>query len=232
MKIVFLNVWGDEMQDALIPFLIEQAKTTDIFCFQEATEMVQQRCAAALVDYDGFHDYKYIDADDYFPISTYVRKHLSVLSSGTLMSDRDDQGLSLYVTIETPTGRMLIGNVHGKSRPGDKLDNPGRIAQSQTLIDFFKTKTDPVIIGGDFNVQRETRSIGLFAENGYRDLISEYDIKTTRNHLAWDRFPHKMLYSDYVFVGNTVTVQRFAVPDNEVSDHLPLILEVDLDHVS
>jgi endonuclease/exonuclease/phosphatase family metal-dependent hydrolase len=67
----------------------------------------------------------------------------------------------------------------------------------------------------------------MFEENGYRDLIKEYKISTTRNRLAWEMYPdNKQLFSDYVFLSPGITINNFSVPDNEISDHLPMILEV------
>jgi endonuclease/exonuclease/phosphatase family metal-dependent hydrolase len=68
----------------------------------------------------------------------------------------------------------------------------------------------------------------MFTRHGYRDLISEFSIDTTRNHLAWDRHPTKMYYSDYIFVNEMVQLERFEVPKNEVSDHLPMLLEIEV----
>lgn len=70
-----------------------------------------------------------------------------------------------------------------------------------------------------------TQSIEMFTQRGYRDLIQEFSIDTTRNHLAWNRHPTKMYYSDYVFLNEGVTLKSFIVPKNEISDHLPMLLE-------
>ena len=226
MKIVFLNVWGDHVQDSLVPYLEEHAKDTDIFCFQEATDNMKLRCKAAFTDFIESSDYKYISDNEYFPMSIYTNKNMQVLSSGTLMADGMDRGLAMYVEIKTQHGSMFVCNVHGRSRPNEKLDNPGRLMQSRDIIDFFKNKLEPVIIGGDFNLFPETESIQMFKKQGYRDLIEEFGIDTTRNHLVWDRYPIKMLYSDYVFLNDKVVLKSFSVPKNEVSDHLPLILEI------
>jgi endonuclease/exonuclease/phosphatase family metal-dependent hydrolase len=83
------------------------------------------------------------------------------------------------------------------------------------------------IIGGDLNLMPDTESVRMFAANGYRDLIAEFKIPTTRNRLVWDKFPDsKQYYSDYVFVSPEVKVREFSVPNNEISDHLPLIVDI------
>jgi endonuclease/exonuclease/phosphatase family metal-dependent hydrolase len=107
------------------------------------------------------------------------------------------------------------------------MDTVERVRFSSDIIDFFKDKNAPVVIGGDFNLEPPTKSVGVFKEAGYRDLIDEHDIKTTRNHFAWDLYPgNELYYSDYVFVNDKLKVKNFEVVDNEVSDHLPLIVEL------
>lgn len=228
MKVVFLNVWGDVMQDTLVGYLEEQARDTDIFCFQEATEAMRRRCADALSNYTETTHHKYVTAADDFWVSTFIRKDITVLSSEVLMPDDMDTGIAICSKVQASSDELYVCNIHGMSRPKEKRDDPGRIKQSQELINFFKDKSEPVIIGGDFNLFPDTQSITMFAEHGYRDLIKEFDIATTRNHFAWDRFPVKMNYSDYVFLKGGVVLKSFTVTDNEVSDHLPLLLEIEV----
>ena len=86
------------------------------------------------------------------------------------------------------------------------------------------------MIGGDFNLAPETKSIAMLTENGYRDLIKDFKIRTTRNRLAWEMYPEsKQYFSDYVFASPEVKVKEFTVPENEISDHLPLILDIEAD---
>lgn len=228
MKIIFLNVWGESMRDDLVDYIAKEAPTTDIFCFQEANDEVKQRCKDTLKDYAEQSDYKFLDKDNDFPQSTFVKNGIKILSQGTLLADETDCGLALYTEIEAGDKSLYICNTHGSARPNDKMDSPGRLKQSNAIIEFFKDKDGPIIIGGDFNTNPDIESIGMFGSNGYRDLIKEFNIKTTRNHFAWDRWPTKMYYSDYVFLNDGVALNSFEVVENEVSDHLPLILDVEV----
>jgi endonuclease/exonuclease/phosphatase family metal-dependent hydrolase len=227
MKIVFLNVWSGKMREVLVDYIKQQARDTDIFCFQEATEEMKHLTRDVLSNYTELSDFKFFSDEDNFPQSLFIRKDIEVLSFGTLMADQLDCGLAVYAEIKVEKGSMYICNVHGKAQPGNKLDDAGRLKQSQSIIDFFKDKYDSIIIGGDFNVSPKTQSIEMFKQHGYRDLIKEFAIDTTRNHLAWDRHPTKMYYSDYVFLSGVVTLKRFTVTKNEVSDHLPMLLETE-----
>lgn len=228
MKIIFLNTWNGKVQNAIKDFIEEHKQDTDIFCFQEVYAEMKQLAQQTLTDYAEVEGYKRVDDDDEFPQATYIKNSIPLLSSGTILEKEENTGLGLYVQIQHEGKDLYVCNFHGMSRPVDKLDNPGRLRQSEELINFFKNKQGLKIIGGDFNVFPETKSIRMFQENGYRDLIKEYAIPTTRNRLAWERFPNdKHYYSDYIFVGPEITIKNFSVPDIEISDHLPLILEIE-----
>ncbi len=111
--------------------------------------------------------------------------------------------------------------------PGDKMDFPVRLRQCEKLIGVIDGLEGPKIIGGDFNLDPDSESLMLFSETGHLDLISFFKVKNTRNKYAWERFPNnKQHFSDYVFVSRDVEVKNFSVPEAEVSDHQPLVLEI------
>ncbi len=229
MKIIFLNTWQGERRDELKEFIEQQSPSTDIFCFQELSDEIKDDCDRILQNYQSYNSNKYLSAHDRFDQTTYVKNGISVISHETLLSEATDCGLALYVEIQVGTNSILICNVHGMARPGDKLDSPGRVKQSKTLVDFFDTKPGLKIIGGDFNLSPDTKSVAIFKDAGYRNLISEFNIETTRNHFTWDKYPDdKQYYADYVFVSEDVQVRSFQVPQNEISDHLPQLLEFSL----
>lgn len=226
MRIIFLNAWHGKLKQALSSYLRQEAPGTDIFCFQEAYDDMQQLCAEILPEYTAYTDEKSLSDTNTFKQAIYVRKGVKVVSSSSILKERLQTGLGLYLEIEREGKRLFVCNFHGISRPVDKLDNADRIVQSSTLIEFFKDK-DYVIIGGDFNAFPETKSIKMFRARGYVDLIDAYHITNTRNRYVWERYPEsKQYYSDYVFLSPTVRCINFAVPDNEMSDHLPLELDI------
>ena len=133
---------------------------------------------------------------------------------------------------------LHISNIHGISQPGDKKDNPARIRQTEQIINNNSKMNGPRIIGGDFNLLPDTRSIKMFEDQGYLNLIKKNKIKTTRNAHAWIqakemvadgyRFYGEQKFADYVFVSPEIKVKNFEVPNIEISDHLPLILDFEI----
>ena len=226
MKVIFLNTWNAKVPDAIKTFIADQSLNTEIFCFQEAYKAMQELTESVIPEYKKIEAYKYLDENDSFSQATYI-KDIPILSSGAITDNNQATGLALYIQTRFGDKDVYICNAHGVSRPIDKLDNPGRIRQSEMIIDFFKNKSGIKIIGGDFNLLPEAESIRIFEENGYIDLIKKYDIKTTRNELAWAKYPNnKQYYADYAFISPDTDIKSFSVPNLKVSDHLPLILEI------
>jgi len=230
MKIVFLNTLNGKVRTDIAAFIKTQSSDTTVFCFQEVYKKMRLLAKEIFLDYKGVAAYKRAAKEDDFPQATYVNKNAKVLSHKTVLEDQRNAGLGVYTKIKFGDSVIHICNFHGKAQPGDKLDNPNRIEQSRELIDFFKNKHGPKIIGGDFNLLPGTKSVKMFEEAGYRNLIKEFKITTTRNRLAWDIWPpnKKQYYSDYVFVSPDIKVKKFSVPNIEISDHLPLILGIEL----
>ena len=232
MRLVFLNTYEAILKEPFENFLREEGRQTQVFCFQEATETVQALCQKVLPGFVPSFARKVLDERNAFPLATYIRDDILVRETQEIGRAFQDAGLGLRHRLRIGNREIDVANIHGISHtsPGldTKRDTPGRIIQSQAILDAFESSDCPVIIGGDFNLLPDTESMKLFSQSGYRDLIREYAIPTTRNHIAWDRFPkaEKYFYSDYVFVSPTVEVKGFSVPNIEVSDHLPLILEV------
>lgn len=124
-----------------------------------------------------------------------------------------------------------VNNAHGLSVPGNKLDNPKRIQQSENICKKISEQTGKIILGGDFNLMPETESIKILEQSGLRNLIKEFQIKETRSELNFLKFKDSSFdiqhYADFAFVSKEVVVKNFSVPNVNISDHLPLILEVE-----
>lgn len=227
MKIVFLNIWNFTNREFAEAFIAEHVDSTDIFCFQEAYEKAKWFLRDSLNNFKLYSDYKFISDKDDFPQATYVRKDIDVVSNKALLMDIPLAGLALYSHLRLNGKDIHLCNVHGVSKPGTKLDDDTRLVQSKSLIDALSTTEGTRILGGDFNLEMDTKSVKMFEEAGYKNLVKDYGIKTTRNKYVWDRFPEsKQYYSDYIFIDGNIMVKGFSVPDSEASDHLPMILVI------
>ena len=232
MEIVFLNTFNGKIRQPIEEFIASRAGKTDIFCLQEAYSGnggMGQLAVALLPGYQPICVYKALDDKDDFPQATFVHRRLQEINHEVLFPNNPNVGLGIATVVEYGGNQIAVCNFHGRSKPGHKLDTPDRLAQSRDIIEYFATLAIPLtIIGGDFNTDLDTEAIRMFNQAGYRNLITEYGIRTTRNRLAWEKYPNTpQLHSDYVFVRPSVQVISFEVIDNEISDHLPLILKIE-----
>lgn len=239
MRLIFLNTWfGGKIGQPLFDFIKKQSLKTDIFCFMEVTPDFYQKLLNILEDFDPVYDEGYYlkELGKKCGQAIFIKKYIQVNSHGKVSiypEKDDDAGFLLFAETVINKHTIWVGNVHGTTWPADKLDTPIRINQSKKIIEFFENKDGAKIIGGDFNLMPDTKSIGMFEELGYKNLIKDFSIKTTRNKITWDQFKDqpgftKQYFADYCFVSSDIKIKNFEVPNLEISDHLPLFLDFDL----
>ncbi len=178
--------------------------------------------------------------------ATFIKKNLNVVGWDKIFIYREANSY-VHGEFETYPSNMLhtqimigskivtVCNLHGAAMPGHKLDTVERLLQTKKILDFVRNEPGEKIIVGDFNLLPETRSIKLIEENGFRNLIQDFGITTTRGSLIKKLHPEYgtsaqgfQEFADYAFVSPGVVVTSFEVPDLPVSDHLPLILEFEV----
>ena len=225
MELIFLNTWHGTLHNELRQFVENARDNTDVFCFQEAHSDEQSAYQDFLENYERYYSEK-VQPDLLLANVIFVRKDIEVVGSGTLLQQGSDIGVANYVIIRKGDMEVAVCNVHGIPHPAHKLDTPERIEQSQVIIDHFSNR-NRVIIGGDFNLLPESQSVKVFEQHGYRNLIADYGIKSTRNHIALDAYPdNPQYYADYAFTSPDIDVLDFIVPDAIVSDHQSLRLSI------
>ena len=228
MKIIFLNAWRGQVPE-IKKFILDQVPSTDIFCFQEAayfnTDIFCEEYLSS--QYQLFICQKALSQKDIMVQATLIKKNLSVVQTQIIGQNEDNIGLGLLTQIKNQDGNVInVCNFHGFPWPGDKQDNSDRLNQSEIIIDTLKTIDGPKVIGGDFNLDRDIKSTRSFEENGYRSLIKEFNITNTRNRLSWEKYENIQHFADHLFINPEIKVTSFTVPYVEISDHLPLILEI------
>jgi endonuclease/exonuclease/phosphatase family metal-dependent hydrolase len=227
MKLIFLNTWKGQAGEHFVDFVRAHAPHADMLLLQEASDEVVRVCREAVPTYQMQSARRKL-GDGEIQQTTFSAPHARILSSEVLFHDRTDVGLGLYVEVEVGDATLHVFNFHGAAQPGDKLDCPERVFASKRIIEFMSTKKGPKVIGGDFNLLPETESVRMFEEAGYTNLIKAHNIPTTRNRLSLDLYEVKQYFADYVFTSSEIRILSFEVPYNEASDHLPLILEIEV----
>ena len=173
-----------------------------------------------------------------FGLATFARRTLPILERTSEYIIRHDDTLDavpgLYKTtrrlqltrIGTAASSLLIANFHGMSRPGTKLDTDERLEQSRAIRRVMDRHSGPAVLMGDFNLLPQTHSVRIL-EYGRRNLITDFNIPTTRSRLnPYYGTPQEQPHANFAFVTSGVQVESFAVPDIEVSDHLPMLMTI------
>jgi len=254
MKIITLNIWGGHVFEPLMKFVRKQKKDTDIFCFQEVMASntgktdhngcrinVLEDLKKELVDYQVFYrpvqhgwipvKNARVDYDVHFGLATFVTRSIQVLNEGEFFVYRTRNNMedNIFKTIprnvhwiqfQMSESQFTVCNFHGYWQPGPKIDCQERIEQSKRVKTFLDNTRGEKILCGDFNLLPETESMQIL-EKDLINLVKEHHIQTTRSTFYdWDD-----KFADYILVSDGVKVEKFTVLQDQVSDHLPLLLE-------
>jgi exonuclease III len=253
MKLITLNLWGGKLYNPLIEFIKTHSDNVDIFCFQDLLFGAEPNFSPVhrgrINIYEeikeilfNFNSYKFLNPKESLMHgeilskevgcgqAIFVRKNLKVLSSGNFMgcdkSTYMEDGLIVdgrcqWVRIENGTENFSIMNVHGIwQKDSMKRDTPERIEQSRRIKEFFDGQNCKKILCGDFNIINDGEAM-VMLEDGMINLIKKYNITSTRS----SHYPKEEKFADYVLVSKDIEVKDFQVLPDEVSDHLPLLLD-------
>ena len=174
---------------------------------------------------------------DHYGLSMFVRKDLVILEEGEVFvykqkgyvaeGDVGNHALNIqYVTVKAASGTITVINFHGlwtsMGAGKGKGDSPERLGQSGKILEFMKEIQNPIVLCGDFNLLPDTRSIRKFEDAGLRNLIKEFGVTSTRTSF----YTKPVKFADYVFISKDVNLRDFRVLPDEVSDHAPMLIEV------
>lgn len=251
LKVISLNLWlGGILFDNVIQFLREQ--DADIVLLQEVfngTEPTLERRFRSMQVLKEMLDYPYEDfAAAYrdfdltnglmqrgdailskFPIK---ERHATFLSGGYSETYRDvpeqykDCPRELeHVVIETPDGDLNVFNLQGVwDLNGDNFSE-ARKKMAEVILTAVKGKQH-VILGGDTNARPTNKAIQMIEGeliNVFKDtLISTFNMRHKDNP------GYATSAVDMLFVTPDIEVVSRDCPDVDVSDHMPLVIEIAL----
>jgi endonuclease/exonuclease/phosphatase family metal-dependent hydrolase len=240
MRLITLNIWGGHVRDPLHQF-ISSYNNVDIFCFQEVyhnakamitleDRKVSLNIFAELQNLLPNHvGYFRPVVDGIYGISIFANNKIKVLEEGEHLIHHNPN----YVGRGPTHSRILqwvkcriddqlyaVMNVHGLWNGMGKTDTSERIAQSKKIKEFMNAITMPKILCGDFNLKPDTQSLKMLA-NDMNNLIDTHQITSTRTsfYLKEEKF------ADYIFTSKDIIINKFEVLKDEVSDHLPLLID-------
>ena len=249
IKIITLNAWGGRHSDILK--FIDKHKDADIFCLQE----VYKEGLGKMVRYDTtkgqrldlfweVHDILCSHTGFFRPnflgcygLAVFVKKPLRVKFEGAVFVHKHEYYLPpkkrpaaharnlQYVILENPS--LAILNFHGIWNGNGKTDTSARIAAARKVKALAGRIPVPKVLAGDFNLRPDTKSLAIMGQR-MRDLVSEFGVPSTRTCLYEKKEgEEREEFADYVFTSPSLKVYDFRVLPDVVSDHAPLLLEVE-----
>ncbi len=251
MKLITLNTWAGRAKEPFEAFLKSHADFTDIFCFQEIFNDLDEESPTEVFTKDTngnrhilreitevlpqFDVYFCPVIENVYGIAIFLKKGFEVVTSGEVMLyenpsyDPEDEANDYnrkmqWIHIKHGTKDAIIMNIHGHWDQSGKNDTENRLEQSKIINKFIETTGNtPKIMVGDFNLLPETESIKMLEKN-FTNLITKYNIPTTRTELYTGDDKH----ADYAFVSDEILVEKFEALPDVVSDHVPLALSFDV----
>lgn len=129
------------------------------------------------------------------------------------------------VELDTPAGKVTVCNVHGVwDLDGDSYSEK-RQHMSQVMLETTRGR-NRLILAGDTNAKSTNRAMRELEPQ----LVSVFgtDLKTTFNMQRKDNPGYATAAVDLMFVSPDVKVISKDVPDVDISDHLPLVVTLEI----
>lgn len=121
-------------------------------------------------------------------------------------------------------------NVHVMSWHGawvmNAADSPESIRQAEIVASHLKIIKEPFVLGGDLNVGPETKTVGIINKAANNLMTGSGIVQTT--HPTVHKIAPKGYLIDYIFASSDFKAKSLKVPKVVVSDHLPVICELEL----
>lgn len=248
MKLITLNTWQGRISRNFAPFF--QKLQADIICLQElhsstqpvtnwleTFRLLQTIQAASGLDYQYFSPtFSYDVMGIEVAHGNGILSRYSITNQQTLFTHGQYERLAAknayihntrnaqIVSVQSPSGDVTIVNTHAhwdKNPSGSELS----LQRLQKLIKVLETIQGPMIVAGDFNLNRETEAIRFFKKSlKLTDVTEASGVTNTLNNLVT---PHKVP-CDYIFINDAVHVNNFELSEALLSDHKALIFDFDI----
>ena len=245
MKLIQLNTLSGFAGRKILDFMREQ--NADFFHLQEVVsspkgrsdffdflENAQKSTKAEWVFFSPTHDYHFVKIPVYFgnailsqhKISHAYEEftHQAYKKEYDTTTDSELSKLFQHAVVTTAFGKQFnLVNYHGHNvKNVNKAGNAETEKHCQRIADFIATLSGPLILSGDFNLAPDSKSLEPL-NACLRNLCIENKVETTYTAMTDNN-----TVVDYIWVSSDITVNRFEVLPDIVSDHAALLLEFDV----
>ncbi len=189
-----------------------------------------QEISSILTDYELYFRPHHLDN---YGLLMFVRKGVMIEEEGEVYVHKEKDYIPegdvghharnvQYIKIKREGTFLYVLNFHGLWNGKGKTDSEERLEQSKRIVSFVSGLTGDIVFCGDFNLLPDTKSLTTIEEAGFRNLIKEHGITSTRT----DHYTGKEKFADYILASKGLPVKEFKVLPDQVSDHAPLFLEI------
>ena len=98
--------------------------------------------------------------------------------------------------------------------------------QAGIVADYLKNLDSPFILGCDANNVAESKTIGTISKVAINLMVGSGISQTT--HPTKHKIAPRGFLVDYIFTSNHFKLLRLQVPEILVSDHLPVVAELEV----
>lgn len=248
-KLVSLNIWqGGLLLDQAIQFLKDE--NPDIVALQEVfnsdTLTLDQRFRTVQILKKNFPQYNFsFSADQYQNIESenvdrgnLVMSKFKIKSSKAIFYDikygevNEENRVDFtdiprnlqHVEIDFQNSTINLFNTHG-IWGFDNSDNPRRTNMANIIVNEVMNKQN-VIVCGDFNVDQNSNTIAIIEKQLKNIFKNEYKSSFNLKHKQDGGFAVAMV--DMIFVNDDLKVLKHTRPEVNISDHLPVVAELEL----
>jgi len=256
IKLLQLNINGDNYWDTLIPFLAKN--DFDIFHFQELAgkntlsgNINSTRDCFAKLQQVLSTNYKselaisqrYLSdpVNAYMGNAIFYKNNFALIEKNILTLNQNTTPFPPDVTQYESLGRTFLHltfQIEGKqisfmnthfAWAHTPTEEPHQTEQGEILLKYLQNVPKPFVLTGDFNLDPNQPTIQKISKLS-RNLIAENHITNTlnpRTHRAKELFPQGVAV-DYIFVSDDLTIKQFGVVEDDISDHFGLRVEIEI----
>ena len=239
IKFICLNLWlGGFLYDAILDFLSKEKP--DVIAMQEVFNSSLKVLKAELgYKYASFAPAFLEKTKDWqvewgnavlskFPIITtkttfydipYGKNYVPKIKSAS----RTPRNLQQAV-LKADNLKLNIFNTQGIWGT-DGRDNKRRLKMGQTIVNEIRGKKN-VILAGDFNLSPDTKTVAKIEK--HLKNVFKNELTTTFNMKRKTKPGYARAVADMIFVSKEIKVIEHYCPKVDVSDHLPLVCQLEI----
>ncbi|MCL2688022.1 MAG: exodeoxyribonuclease III [Methanobrevibacter sp.] len=251
MKIISLNVNGirKSFEKGLLDFINKE--NPDIICFQEIKS--KKELPDEIAKIPNYNSYSFLnELKSFSGVTTYTKIKALNIENGFGDERFDNEGRIQTLNFKD----FKLVNTYCPSAKGTKEGLSNKLEYFEKLKDFIfsmQEKGEKLIVCGDFNIAHneidtsntnkymygfrpeEREILSKILSNGFVDAFRKFN--PSLEQYSWIQYKYrkskenKGLRLDYFFVSDNLenNIEKSYILEEELSDHNPIVLELELD---